>query len=170
MGHASTDDNFYAIIIESLPPSYNAYISALNATSSIIGTYLSLDDLMHTVTNKHDCRSLGKSSKKEENAAFYAGGGKGKKTPFSGKCFNCGKKGHKKPDCWDEGGGKAGQVPKGRGPEGDGKGKELKEGKGKESAASMKEPEAAWMAMSTFLNHNLDHLFKESESELPDLI
>ena len=170
MGHAPTDNDFYAIIIGSLPPSYDAYISALNATSSVIGTYLSPDDLMHTITDEHDRRSLGKSSKKEENAAFHAGGGKGKKTPFSGKCFNCGKKGHKKPDCWAEGGGKAGQGPKGKGPEGDGKGKELKEGKGKELAASAKEPEAAWMAMSAFSNHNLDDLFKESESELPDLI
>ena len=168
MGHAPTDDDFNAIIIGSLPPSYDTYISALNATSSVIGTYLSPDDLMHTITDEHDRRSLGKSSKKEENAAFHAGGGKGKKAPFSGKCFNCGKKGHKKPDCWAEGGGKAGQGPKGRGPEGDGKGKESKEGKGKESAASAKEPEAAWMAMSAFSNH--DDFFEESESELPDLI
>ena len=26
-------------------------------------------------------------------------------------CFNCGGKGHKKPDCWSEGGGKEGQGP-----------------------------------------------------------
>jgi hypothetical protein len=63
------------------------------------------------------------------------------------KCFNCGKKGHKKVDCWAEGGGKAGQGPKGKAQgEGDGKGKESK-GKAKESAAVAKE-DAAWMAMS----------------------
>ena len=54
MGHAPTDDDFYAIIIRSLPPSYDAYISALNATSSVLGTYLSPDDLMHTITDEHD--------------------------------------------------------------------------------------------------------------------
>jgi len=54
MGHAPTDDDFYAIIIRSLPLSYDAYISALNATSSVLGTYLSPDDLMHTITDKHD--------------------------------------------------------------------------------------------------------------------
>jgi hypothetical protein len=63
------------------------------------------------------------------------------------KCFNCGKKGHKKVDCWAEGGGKAGQGPKAKAQgEGDGKGKESK-GKAKESAVVAKE-DAAWMAMS----------------------
>ena len=31
------------------------------------------------------------------------------------ECYNCKKKGHIKRDCWAKGGGKEGQVPKGRG-------------------------------------------------------
>jgi len=46
-------------------------------------------------------------------------------------CFNCAKKGHKKADCWAEGGGKAGQGPKVKG---DGKvmerGKRIRKGEG----------------------------------------
>ena len=95
MGHSPIDDDFYAIVIGSLPPGYEPFISALNATSSVLGTYLSPDDLMQTISDEYDHRNIGKTSKREENVAFYAGEGsrKGKSVL---KCFNCGKKGHKK--------------------------------------------------------------------------
>ena len=82
--------------------------------SSVLGAFLSLDELMETITKEYNRQVLNKGGWKEENVAFYAGdnGGKGKKTSFQRKCFNCSKKGHKKPDCWQEGGGKAGQGPK----------------------------------------------------------
>src|ERR1700688_411057 len=150
MGHPPAEDDFYAIVIGSLPPSYDPFVSALNATSSVLGTFLSPDDLMHTITDEYDRRTLGRTSKREENVAFYSNddGGKGKKRRPELKCFNCQKKGHKKFDCWAEGGGKAGQGPRGQA-KGDGKGREDK-GKGKEAAASAKEAEVAWMATTTF--------------------
>jgi hypothetical protein len=55
MGHAPSDDDFYAIVIRSLPPSYDPFISALNATSSVLGTFLTPDDLMQTITDEYDC-------------------------------------------------------------------------------------------------------------------
>ena len=145
MGHPPTEDDFYAIVIGSLPPLYDPFISALNATSSVLGTFLTPDNLMQTISDEYDRRNLGRTSKREENVAFHAGesGRKGKSTL---KCFNCEKKGHKKADCWAEGGGKAGQGPKRKAQgEGDGKGKEDK-GKGKVSAAVANE-DAAWMAI-----------------------
>ena len=116
MGHPSAEDDFYAFVIGSLPPSYDPFISALNATSSILGAFLSTDNLMHTITDKYDRQTLGRTSKREENVAFYTSeeGGKGKKKRSDLKCFNCNKKGHKKVDCWAEGGGKAGQGPRGQ--------------------------------------------------------
>jgi hypothetical protein len=76
--------------------------------------------LMQTITDEYDRRTLGRTSKKEENVAFYSNddGGKGKKRKSDLKCFNCNKKGHKKVDCWAEGGGKAGQGPRGQGGKG----------------------------------------------------
>jgi len=72
------------------------------------------------------------------------------------KCYNCGKKGHKKADCWAKGGGKAGQGPKRKGQGGgDRKGKD--KDKGKEAAASAKEPEAAWMAITAFSDDKDNH-------------
>jgi len=146
MGHAPTEDDFYAIVIGSLPPTYDSYISSINATSTVLGTFLTPDDLMQAITEESDRHSLGKTAKKEENVAFHAGESS-RKGKMALKCFNCQKKGHKKVDCWAEGGGKAGQGPRGKGQGGgDGKGKEDR-GKAKESAASAKEQDAAWMAM-----------------------
>ena len=151
MGHAPVKDDFYTIVIGSLPPSYNPFILALNAISSAIGSFIIPDDLMQTITDEYDRWTLGRTSKREENVAFYAGdnAGKGKRKQSDAKCYNCGKKGHKKIDCWAEGGGKAGQGG------GDGKGKD--KDKKKEAAASAREPEAAWMAMTAFSENEDDH-------------
>src|SRR5271168_1374518 len=75
MGHPPSDDDFYAIILGSLPPSYDPYIS------SVTGTMLSADDLMLTITEEYERRILKtKNSKKDENVAFYSNdSGKGRK-------------------------------------------------------------------------------------------
>jgi len=196
MGHAPSEDNFYAIILGSLPKSFESFISALNATASILGSNITCDNLMKAVTDDYDHQNLGKGAKKEENAAFYSnegrasGSGHGKKTSHGPECFNCYKRGHKKSDCWAKGRGKEGQWPKGKG-----SGKDLDKGKGKETAASVKEREAeeAWMTMSAFVDSDsefdnfyatssaassfeiLDQLFEDQlcmaiEDGMPDLV
>ena len=173
MGHIPGEDEFYAIILGSLPHSFEPFISALNATSSVVGTVLSPDELMQALTDEYERRSLGKPPKREENAAFSAAEGSGRKgkgrVPKKGKCFNCGKPGHHAEDCWEEGGGKEGQKPAGRWFKGKRDGKELKaekndgDSKGKErykskaTAAKAKaedEEDAAWMAVTPFEPEN----------------
>lgn len=139
MGETLSESDFYAIIMGSLPSSFDPYISAVSATSSVLGSHLSADNLMLTITEEYERRNLkNKSGKKDENVALYSNDSeKGKKGGSSSKkdveCYNCGKKGHLKKDCWAEGGGKAGQGPKQKG-KGKGKGNEKdKEGKEKES-------------------------------------
>ena len=161
MGQALSEDDFYAIILGSLPSSYDPYISAVNATSSVLGKTISADDLMLTVTEEYERRSLrGKTGKKDEDAAFHSNdSGKGSKGGSSSKkknveCHNCHKKGHYKSECWAPGGGKEGQGPKQKGKAksnekketgaaAETKGKAPAESKGKEKETV----EEAWLAM-----------------------
>ena len=162
MGQPLNESDFYAIILGSLPASYDPYISAINATSSVLEKTLSADDLMLTVTEEYERRNLkNKSGKKEENAAFYSnesekdgkGGSNSKSKKKNVECHNCHKKGHYKSECWAPGGGKEGKGPKQKG-KGKSKKDEKKDEK-KESGASAetkgkekeKEVEAAWLAM-----------------------
>jgi hypothetical protein len=138
MGQPLNENDFYAIILGSLPGSYDPYISAVNATSSVLGKTISADDLMLTVTEEYERRNLkNKTGKKDDNAAFYSndsekgerGGSSSKKKKV--ECHNCHKKGHYKSECWAPGGGKEGQGLKQKGKE-----KSKAEEKKKETASS----------------------------------
>ena len=131
---------------------------------------------MQTIIDEYDHRSTrsGVLKEKGSDAAFFAGdtnsrGGKaGKRTNKDIECFNCHKKGHKKPDCWAKGGGKEGQGPKSK--ERKLKGGELK--KGDQAVASIAEDEdGVWMAIA---NNSDDEMaddefndFEISDDDLP---
>jgi hypothetical protein len=148
MGQPPSKDNFYAIILGSLPPSFDPYISTVNATSSVLSTLLSPGKLMLTITEEYKyCVLKQKGAKKGENAVFHAGSsnGKGQGSLLSSlkECFNCNKKGHYKADCWAPSRGKEGQGPKDKG-KGKGKGKETET-----AAATVPKQESedqAWIA------------------------
>ena len=102
-----TENDFYAIIMGSLPSSYNPYLSVLNTTSSVLGTQLSADDLMLSITEEYKLHTLkSKGNKKEENTAYSNDANKGSKGGSSSKqkceCHNCGKKGQWTRDCWEK--------------------------------------------------------------------
>ena len=54
MGHPPDDNEFYTIILGSLPSSFEPFISTLNATSSVLGTVLSPNELMQAFTDEHN--------------------------------------------------------------------------------------------------------------------
>lgn len=176
MGETLTDEDFYSIIMGSLPPSYDSYLSALNATSSVLGKQLTADDLMLTITEEFERRNLKSKGKgKEENAAFHTGDSKKDKKKRQGECHNCGKKGHWSRDCWEEGGGKEGEGPKQKGKK-DNKSKDKDKGKGKkkekETAAVAKDDEKddkkeeeAWMTMVMEDEGTLEETDEPNDSE-----
>lgn len=98
MGHPPTDEEFYSIILGSLPDSYDTYVSAVLATSSILAsssatnTGLTADKLMQTVTEEYERRTLkAKSCSESKDAAFTVNERSGQR---KGKCHNYGKLGH----------------------------------------------------------------------------
>lgn len=115
MGHPPADDDFSAIILGSLPKSYEHYVSALNATDTL--TTISPDKLMVRILEESERRGLRNGGKEEDNSAYHAGSG-GKQNGKGSKkveCYNCRKRGHVKAECWAPGGGKEGQKPQAKG-------------------------------------------------------
>ncbi|KAJ7261625.1 hypothetical protein C8J57DRAFT_1514140 [Mycena rebaudengoi] len=138
MGQPRAEDDFYAIILGSLPSSCDPYISAVSATSNVLGTTLTANVLMLSVTDEYEHRLLKKNGGKDDkDVAFYSndsssGKGQGGSSNSNSKknieCFNCKKKGHYRSERWAEARGK---------------------GKGKPKASTAKaEDDAAWMALA----------------------
>ena len=119
------------------------------------------DNLMDIILEKYDQLTLQGGGKGKtplgKDAAFgtdvLSKKGKWKGKKFSGNCYNCGWSSHWNSDCWEEGGGKASQAPKGWKP----RGKKTKDNKNKnKSSVSMNvttsekdsaQPDSAWLTV-----------------------
>ena len=110
LSHSIDPDDFAAMLISSVPMSYDSTISAMTTSAKITRLDLTPDVIMTTLIDDYDrCQmKSGKKSSSGEDAAYSVNLSR----KFSGNCHNCQKKGHKAEDCWEEGGGKAGQRPK----------------------------------------------------------
>jgi len=119
LGDDLNDEDFSAMLLGSLPQSYNSYLSAVTATLSVLGTKLTPDALMLSIINEFDRHTVKtcQSKDKGKDIVFHAESGSrkpwkdGQELKKSIECFNCHKKGHVKADCWAKGGGKEGQGP-----------------------------------------------------------
>ena len=112
-------EDFSAMLLGSLPQSYDSYLSAVTAALSVLETKLTLDALMHSIIDRFNHRTVEtcQSKDKGNDIAFHAE--RGSRKPWKGgqglkksvECFNCHRKGHVKVDCWAKGGEKEGKGP-----------------------------------------------------------
>jgi hypothetical protein len=152
IGRPVSDNDLFNIIYASLPRSYNPGLASLSSIMRLQQKTITPDDLMDIVLEEYDRLTLqdgGKSKGKasSEDAAFGADAyRRGKHQKFLGNCHNCGWSGHKSGDCWEDGGGKAGQAPKGWKSRGKKSRKDSKDAKGSASAHMVDQPDCAWLA------------------------
>ena len=157
-GDPVSDKDFFNITFTSLPCSYNNILSAVSTSMQLYQKTPTAHELMNLVINEYNRLLLqngGKSKSKSEDAAFLTDGNswKGKqhqqKSRFPFACNNCGWNGHKKENCWEEGGGKAGQAPKNwkpRGKKNKSGGESSKSGQKASTAEKKDEPDGVWLA------------------------
>jgi hypothetical protein len=112
MGEWISDADFTTVILGSLPKSYRPLINTISLQSRATPTAVSPQIVMETILEEFDRVQIEETQSKEaENAMMAKGGkGKGKKRKQQGQqsgkanpdveCWNCGKKGHYKSDCW----------------------------------------------------------------------
>src|ERR1700678_1589043 len=102
MGGSINNEDFTFIVLGSIPQSYDTYIAAITATSTLLDQNLSPTNLIDAICDKADCHTIKnpKSKKDDQDVAFTAsqslekGKKSGKKWKKGIKCYNCHKKGH----------------------------------------------------------------------------
>ncbi|KIO14720.1 hypothetical protein M404DRAFT_17580 [Pisolithus tinctorius Marx 270] len=174
LGQSITDNNFTAIILSSLLASYNSNLAAMMSLALVMQKDLSPDFIIKVISDKYDrCQMWMKrgnsgNSRNSKDTAYSAKDGK------KSTCENCGNKGHVKDQCWEEGGGKAGQAPKWF--QNKGKGKKREKGSGKAATAASataslsmqtsadSEPNGVWLVHL----QDDDWLMEIAEEEIPN--
>ncbi|KAJ2927946.1 hypothetical protein H1R20_g9148, partial [Candolleomyces eurysporus] len=109
-----SDEDFVMLLITSLPESWDNYTSSFLGASGNQPTLSSHEFIANLI--EEDKRRKGWND--NAGTAMQAGKKKGQAKKASGsgstkECYNCHKKGHVKADCWNKGGGKEGEGPKG---------------------------------------------------------
>ena len=58
LGDDLNDEDFSAMLLGSLPQSYDSYLSAVTAALSVLGTKLTPDALMPSIIDEFDCHTV----------------------------------------------------------------------------------------------------------------
>jgi hypothetical protein len=110
MGEAITDAEFASFLVVSLPKSFDAHLSAVSAVLRADSRSFTAEQVEACILDEYDRQLARGSTRRGKGARDVAltADGQGRKKKSNIECHNCGKKGHKKADCWAKGGGKEG--------------------------------------------------------------
>lgn len=70
------DENFVAIVLGSLPATFETYLSALTGVATLLGKTLDPDTVLQGISDEADRKSVRPMGKGENEAAFYGNSGK----------------------------------------------------------------------------------------------
>ncbi|KAJ3525781.1 hypothetical protein NMY22_g10432 [Coprinellus aureogranulatus] len=117
MENVVSNEDFVMVLITSLPESWDGFTSAYLDSKSTSTSLSSSELIPHLLEEDRHCRGRGGDPAHSLQAKFKScsNGGKGGGLKTTKECYNCGKKGHLKRDCWAKGGGREGKGPQGRG-------------------------------------------------------
>ena len=123
----------------------------MSTNMRLLNHRLTSQQLISQVLNEYNCFSIQKGSKskpKDDDVAFTADGKKGRgRKKCTDTCGNCGWYGHRTNSCWEEGGAKHGQAPKGWKPRGKKSKSDSKKTPQANVATTMTmEPNGVWLA------------------------
>ena len=138
MGHKVEDEDFIMILITSLPESWDSFTSAYLGARSGNTTIASFELAAILIDEDRRRKERGDSV----GTTLQTRNRKGGKKDNGKECSNCRKKGHSKEDCWNKGGGKEGQGPKG-----------LRKGPNRANQVAKEDPslnQVAYMARKSF--------------------
>jgi gag-polypeptide of LTR copia-type/Pol polyprotein, beta-barrel domain/Domain of unknown function (DUF4219) len=107
-GHYISNDDFSNTLIMSLPSSWSAFITAVNAG----GGGMPADVLIAWILDEDRAQKAGTSWQTALKVQQRHKPKKDDAGATKGKCQNCGNKVHYVKDCWAKGGSKEGQAPK----------------------------------------------------------
>src|SRR6202522_210591 len=96
-----SDEDFTSMILGSIPQSYNTYIAAITATSSILNQTLSSTNLIDVICDEADRHTIkNRNPKKEVQEASFVAGQSSKKGKRGGEGLKKAKKGKECRSRW----------------------------------------------------------------------
>jgi gag-polypeptide of LTR copia-type len=114
LGSGLKELEFAYILLQSLPPSYQGIISAINVSADFAQAMITPTSITRLVLDEYDCLQGDKKVDVDEafTTSFQVQRTRQRGNRPNIKCHNCKKRGHYKLECWAKGGGKEGQGPR----------------------------------------------------------